>query len=639
MGCNAKDIVDSYTPCKNNKRYRQQAWREPITCDQVHAAVHIGGGQVEVPCDPCQPNEHRPDGGRCVPKFVECGQNLHAVMELVVNSWHAMPRNFSKEVWILREDLVDQDPSADFSDNDDPNGHNWQLSPDARFIYTGHTAAGGGQSSSQPGEAEPDHFGNALLHLDVELIAEGQVHFFVEVFPPSAWEQEATFLIDNVAAQIWIVHSHGSLVEVIAPLTKGLHRLTWSWEYHAGSGDHVFASHDVFYRLLNVTVVHAKGAGASRCEACGKGEEVAADGHGCKACRPGYYLDSDKHRCQQCPQNTYAAGWGNNACTACGPGTQSAPGEVSCKPTLTLQVAKSFIESSLSVNKSAPSFVSKATMMGGALSGEPLEYNVNAIAEAWREATGGVSGPFAVDGRQFVLGLFNQALVPGVSDSDTAFAWVLLQQHSVVASSNEASCPGRSAEDYQSLGNILAYVKGVAWGLTRGISVAYGNGEPCSSGELRHATIILLCSVEAAFNGEPAHKDSLGLYQLNGLRLSKAKTAVGHEGSSSTCSNVTLEWATRAACPRCRRADYAPTVGLCNDDGYRDVTFSHQEACIGGVSKPKPYQEKCDDDTKAKDKMKHIVAIVVVSAVLLLIALCSYACYLHKKYAKYVPEL
>merc|ERR1719215_1876029 len=34
LPCASVDIVDSYSPCENNKRYKQQAWREPIICNK-----------------------------------------------------------------------------------------------------------------------------------------------------------------------------------------------------------------------------------------------------------------------------------------------------------------------------------------------------------------------------------------------------------------------------------------------------------------------------------------------------------------------------------------------------------------------------------------------------------------------------
>merc|ERR1712096_576389 len=104
----------------------------------------------------------------------------------------------------------------------------------------------------------------------------------------------------------------------------------------------------------------------------------------------------------------------------------------------------------------------KAVNLFNPVAEDPLVFNVDAIAVAWRDATGGISGPFAVGGRQYVLGLFRPTAVPGVPDSGTAFAWELLQEHGDSGSSGrsgDSACAGRSSNDYESVGGNLASVR------------------------------------------------------------------------------------------------------------------------------------------------------------------------------------
>lgn len=292
------------------------------------------------------------------------------------------------------------------------------------------------------------------------------------------------------------------------------------------------------------------------------------------------------------------------------------------------------------------SFKEQALNLFSPQSEDPLIFDVDAIAAAWETATGGVTGPFAVGERQYVLGLFRPTTVPGVSDSGSAFAWELLQDGGdsgttsggLPGSRSDASCGSRSINDYESLGGTLDYVRGGFFVTNRGVTVAYTDGEPCRTGDVpHHVSIVFLCQVSATFSGTPAHKDGLGVYHLDRLRMGGYALS---QGQDARCANVTLEWLTSAACPRCRRADYTPHAGECGKDGYRQVSFSPiAEACIGGISSPAAYREKCKDSAQDEDKMKGIVEITVGVAAFLFVSLCGYACHLHRKYAHMVPEL
>merc|ERR1712106_251999 len=263
---------------------------------------------------------------------------------------------------------------------------------------------------------------------------------------------------------------------------------------------------------------------------------------------------------------------------------------------------------------------------------DPLVFNVDGIAAAWHEATANVTGPFAVGGRQYVLGLFSPTTVPGVPDSGSAFAWELLQNHDDdVSGPRNDACAGRNANDYASLGWNLASVRGGFFVTNRGVSMGYEDGEVCrSTGRSRHVNMVFLCQVTATFSGTSARKDSLGLYHVERLRMGGYAS---HEGADARCANVTIEWLTSAACPRCRRADYAPHLGGCGSDGYRIVTFpSVAGACVGGAEKPKAYKEKCKDSSQDEDKLKSIVLVTVIAVVITFAGICCYACHLHRKY-------
>lgn len=188
-------------------------------------------------------------------------------------------------------------------------------------------------------------------------------------------------------------------------------------------------------------------------------------------------------------------------------------------------------------------------------------------------------------------------------------------------------------QDYDSLGSTMTYIRAVSMGSLRGIRVGYGEGDPCGSGlASRGATIFFKCSLDAV-DPMPAFKDDQGLSHMPRLRLAVTS-------SLTKCSNISLEWPTRAACPLCRDADFKPEKAECGLDGYREVNFIQQTPCTAG-ERPKSYRQRCQDGNDAQmqekqDNVKWILMLVIISATALGCLLCGYACYLHRKYSKYI---
>ncbi|CAK0859128.1 unnamed protein product, partial [Prorocentrum cordatum] len=252
MPCSASDVDVTYTPCEQEQRHRQRVWREPVTCltDAPNASSLLEVSGEPVPCEPCQPNEYRPYRSECKPvEWISCSPGHYMSLELSVSHWQSWFRNFSHAIWTRQGTLVTSGEAAG-------SGQGWRLHDEGRFALAGDASI----ATAVAGEEHDDHdddgehgadflppapispfqmvgggvqsYGDAMLHLDVEIVMPGQVTFHCEVFPQEAWSQEAQFLVDATLPErltaSWL--SPGHLVATV-PLLEGVHRLTWLWQY------------------------------------------------------------------------------------------------------------------------------------------------------------------------------------------------------------------------------------------------------------------------------------------------------------------------------------------------------------------------------------------------------------------------
>lgn len=269
-----------------------------------------------------------------------------------------------------------------------------------------------------------------------------------------------------------------------------------------------------------------------------------------------------------------------------------------------------------------------------------VHFSFTSILSQWEIAASSVPGPFGVNGRRYFFGLASPVAAPGDEGaSSRAYVWELQEGQgqeslgtSVVVT---GECPGAGAARSAAfgLGSFLAEVRPVAIAGLRGVHVFYASNETCPGGQPRGASFFFQCAPNQ-LEPTPSHKDSDGLYHMPNLRLRPSDAS-----SSTSCTNVSFEWMTSAACPPCRVVDYAPQPGDCGSDGNREVAFMLVRACIEDAeSAPRPYRERC----QGAQNSVALVLFFIVGAVLMcgcLIGLCCYACHLHRKYAKFLPEV
>jgi len=650
--CQTKDTEVYYMPCQGNRRVKRFRWRDPVICkpgDPV--SVSLNATQTSTDCVPCQPHEWRPDGGQCVARIRQCEPGLRAVRERKVSFWHEWPRNISHEVYIVRQhDLWDErDPSADILGGDHPYGYRWRLGTAGSFAYAGDesmdcTLRGPVRrhctSSQLKVSSRSEEYGDALLHLEVLTDAPGEVRFVVEVTPADAWGKEARFQhYGAVPSALRIERKgqfgiHGSRILGSMPITAGMHRLTWVWSYGQGDEIDVDVKHNRpvrGIRLLNVTVVHAVGAGTSQCEPCQPGQKVSKDGTSCFACPPGSVLlpgtmSMDTARpsttakishCHPCAAGSFSAA-GSTVCSLCGEGTRSSSDGSRCE-TMDVLIAKD----------------SLGQFGGGA---SELTFNMREIASAWQTVAGRPAGPFAIAGHQYFLEFFEKSQMPGDVHGDLAYVWELPSLESLstpvsFAQQGQAQCSGAGMPgDAASLGDSIKTARAVVIGGLRGVQLAFGNGDLCpgepAGGKRRNASIFFQCDPNAP--EAVARVDHFGIRHLPRLRLARG-AAMPARG---TCNDLRLEYATLSACPRCRKEDYLPQAGLCKGNGFRDITYIVGPPCVAGVQQPEGTTELCEIPAESKQTAKTVIQVLIVLAVFIGTCLCFYACLLHKRYRK-----
>lgn len=641
--CTTADLETRYTRCENGQRSRREQWREPQICDDSPARTSVRPSDTvtPAPCAACQPNEHRPAGGECAPSAISCDPGLLPVQEYVVLYWEEWPRNFTREVW-----MVDQsDPTVDQPDADHHDGYGWRLHAEGAFAFVGDDSLrevdAWTHDMSQDSVLLSQRHGDAKLHLNVDLTMPGEVSFSCILMPADAWDRNARFLVDGVAkarstvAVSPVAASGGaaSLLRVSVPLPSGPSQLTWVWEYSDDGDDESDggAAH-AGIQLLNVSVLHASGAGASRCRRCPPGHGVAEGDNRCTSCPRGTAPDGNTFRCAPCPPGTFASQVASVACQPCGDGTRSSEGAFACEP-LAMLVAQS------SIPGSAPS--------ADAL---PVAFNVSFMLDAWRRAAGS-AGPFSVAGRLFHVGVVHPVEAAAADPSDTetdapaAFVWEhvplnLLGSGRCAAASGDDSSPSQELYNW---GASFLSASPVTATNRRGVKFSYGDGEACSDGRRSSASIVFVCDPHGADPPPVARQDAQGVFHMPNLRHSRDPTdlvtessASSSNGSSTTsCAHVVLEWSTRTACPPCRVADYVPELGECVDN-ERDVSYRRARPCFGGQPGPPPETQPCGD-TETQELLEAHPAVWVVVALGLgsSCCLCCYAGYLHRKYGQY----
>lgn len=609
--CGAENIEETYTQCRSDSRYQRRSWKEPLTCNpNMPGSIELNVNEVSVPCEPCQPDRWRQYGNDCVPRVVSCPAGQHAQRELIINSWVSWPENVTQEVWTMQQDLSNEDPTE--RDDDHPDGHGWMRAVDGQFAFAGDSSLaimGAARVIGRTHDDEGSHrFGNALLHLDVVTDSPGEVRFCADVLPTQrSWRQDADFLVDGGTARGMRSEWDGPHLHVSAPLAAGAHRLTWAWRYGPRTGNNAYGM-----RVLNVTVSYAVGAGASVCRPCPPGLEVSGDGLRCTACFPGSFLTPGSDRCETCLAGTFANQPGASVCELCGEGTSSPAGASSC---------------ALMPEVSTPD----------PQSGGRLRFDVMALATAWLTATEsagpGAPGPFSVAGRRYFLSLFSHSETPGLGGGGASYAFELMPREG--ADRDRDRCVGSVAtREVESLGRSVVSVQGIASGVSRGVRLTYGGGEPCegSANASRGAVVTFVCDASASAP-TPARRDHVGMHHLARLRLARS-TETQQPGCPPL---VSLEWPVRAACPLCRETDFAPQRGACGGGSRRQVTFVMASPCNAGVPAPASYEEPCGDDME-DDRETMLLKLMIVLATSLGLCLCCYAGYLHKTYAKYATS-
>jgi len=458
------------------------------------------------------------------------------------------------------------------------------------------------------------------------------VRFSCEVTPAEAWGRDALFWVDNVLPMGLVaetLHDHPGHLLISVPLAAGRRKLSWVWQYREGS-----ASEAAGFRLLNVSVEHAMGAGAARCERCTEGTEVSMDGTSCRKCTAGTATSPSEdggafaeEGCQPCPPGSFAPAAGSQSCLMCGHGLWSERGSSSC-------TAAPVVEKS----DPAP---------------EPLTFNMTALVAAWRYSLGEAAfgrGVLEVAGQQYIIGLLEAVPEPGQEGGELSHVWELHgDSREGIPGIGQGACDnvdvGNSVSmpsDPQRLGSRIAAVEAVSLPGLRGVRVQYEGEEPCPgmSGK-RGASLFFRCdaTVDYMYAMPPvAARDERGIYHLEGLRFVASAPFAALLATSlppGTCADdAALAWPTPLACPPCRKVDWAEHPGECGADGMREVTFVLVGPCLGGPDRPAARREVCGGavGVVTEAEIEGMLKVLVVFAIVIGLALIIYAAYLHRKY-------
>lgn len=619
VNCTERDVEVFLTKCVKGKQQQKRSWLQPIRCDVNASGAHalLASGKI-MPCTTCEPNTERAfsGSGECLPKRLPCITNLkhYAVTQLSLSRWEEWPKNLSQKV-VTTFGEVEGNASI-------PGG--WRLWPD--------NSPGIGIDIGVTGELE-----SRLNLMVMMLMSPGKVAFTLEISGGCQWGTDVQFLVDNVEA----AHLSGLNVtrtsmagqwrrlQVEVPLWPGEHRLTWR------SAHPVLATNIEHVRLKSVNVTGARGGGDIRCQSCPNGTQVGADKRSCERCPAGQYVKQDTQKCTLCPPGLFSPAAGMS-CYKCPQGTYSLSGATECK---LLGILKTTEPTAAKVDN-------------------PQEVVMNATAAVahWNQVTKGVSGPFLVAGRQFLINLIR----PIESEDGRAFVWEIPQvcRNRNGRPATTASVTPSSPSLAIPVGMQLTKVEAVAEGNVRGVRfrwtkefqpifenkslvkpkvVACGaEGRPEA---LQVATLLLRCDPTARDLAPEARMDPRGIVHLDDLRLAGGGTIFNQ---MLGCNRVDLEWSTLMACPACQAQDFAAQRTECDQNGYRLVSYKLMRPCIGGFRAPPGYEESCDGkdvrsvvkgvEETVKQKYPVRAVVFAIATILLGCLLVCYASHLHRRY-------
>lgn len=628
--------------CRRNQALVSYSWRRPTTCDPTRAgSVPLPQPSVE-PCPACQPHETRPTGGACKSVTKTCPQGSYQMRELVVSHWYTWPNNFSTEVW-------GEMATAD----GEPFGRDWRLEADGSAVAVG-TAFSSGVAELWAALSPEAHVDSAFLHLDVALYNPGNLSFYLESKPTGAWGRAGSVSVNGTRSSG--VHfqgdaSHGAphgLFLVTLPLPVGLHRITWSWHYHSDleSTDEGMDAAVSGLRILNVSVLHAVGAGTSKCERCPAGFEVGADALSCKVCAAGRSSIingssgvTSASACMPCPAGR-AASAGAAVCHECGPGLHSDVGATHCVP--------------------------QPLVGHPARPGQPVQqWDTSALVQAWRDGnpTVGATGSqergglrtVRVEDRWYYLDIFapgprpgggppagGRPTAPGTSTGTPllAYWWEHLPaQGTPIADTGAASMAVCNSSDahIRSVANVFESLKPAAQDEALGLWATFSG--TCTTVEarqhrVRQARLFLRCDPSALLGhpGNPFDTAAALLAAGNAHETSDLSFVEGQRPDSPhSCEDVALEWHTSFACPLCREEDFvAVATSGCQAGKGQRIEYVRKVPCTKGTPRPEAYWEPCSGDASL------VIAFVVVPVALVLCCIVSYVVTLRRHYSKYM---
>lgn len=609
--CTAWDYHTSFTilgtgqPCKAQVVAR---WVDPITCDPARPESVPLPASYEADCPACQPHERRDvESLVCVPILRGCPVGTRGRRALVISQWHEWPASFSTD--LLSHSATDL--------RSDPFKRGWQLAPDGSAVVVG-SAVGGGEAAELEATAPAAVRAEvAKLHLDALLSSPGELRFSFESSPAGVWQHAAALNVNGSQPE-------GSVVEVPlggrgpiwmrVPLPAGEHRITWSWHYDTDraqtTGDSAQASG--VFRLLNISLDHAQGAGVIACESCPPGSAVIAGGTSCHVCAAGRAtFDGPAGGCLLCPAGRAAAA-GSSECGECGTGLESTRGSAGCHASRLVELATD--------NET-----------------DPMQWDTPSVAEAWLNATGGRAAgglsdepmPVQVEGHYFYFGLFAAGPQPGFASGQTAYWWERLPaQTSAVMGAGADQCGADSAgEIIREAGSEIEKLEPVASDDATGLRVTYLSS--CELGgytRLRRTRIFFRCDMELPERASSPF-DEQGFWHVPDLSFAEGYVPA----TPQSCMDMELQWPTPAACPLCREGDWVPIPQTaCLWEGRRGWSYIVLNPCRGGAPQPKGYEEQCPSGNHA---------IIIGISTCVMTVLCCIGCYvalLRRRYSKYM---
>ena len=301
--CTHDDYTYSYTPCIDGTRDLIYSFTSPVTCNTANYT--LPDNEAGVPCAPCNPGQHRPEGSsdctNCPPGNVSPFMADDCVP--------CFPGAYAKkELYYTEFDSFENLPGVTTSCVGECATDGWR--PLSAYIDSG---VGHGT------------FAEIYLETVVELDTPGSVTYEYSVVCKDYCRFQ--FIdVDNGGPRTMYVFRDVDRKSVTLPLSAGVHRLQVVFsKYTALGGDRSnrLILHE--YKISGVT-----DGPTPACAYCPAGTFSGDAAESCSLCPPGTYSAEGASECLRCSETSFAKEEGTAVCVECGPGIMATEDRMGC---------------------------------------------------------------------------------------------------------------------------------------------------------------------------------------------------------------------------------------------------------------------------------------------------------------------